>query len=88
MRDLGGDGLDQRTIVSLPESGEGRTEITLEDNPETEYCYSIVRNRLYSMGEKAYGQSYGEDTPIDLYSASNLVLDSQHEWNTTSVIPF
>lgn len=88
LRDLGGEELNQRTIVSLPEGGEGRTEITLEDNPETEYCYSIVRNRLYSMGEKAHGQSYGEDTPIDLHLASNLVLDSQHEWNTTSVIPF
>ena len=40
------------------------------------------------MGEKAHGQSYGEDTPIDLNTVSTLVLDSQHEWNTTSVIPF
>lgn len=79
--------LQTRTIVSLPEGG-GRAVITLEDNPETEYSYSIVRNRLYTMGNKAYGQSYGEDEPINLEEAEVLVMDSRHEWQSGGFIIF
>ena len=89
LRDLGGeDMLAERTVVSLPDGNNGRAVVTVEDNPETEYCYSVVRNRLYTMGTKSQGQSYGEDEPIDLSQADELVLDSRHEWNAVNIIFF
>lgn len=89
LRDLGGeDMLAERTVVSLPDGNNGRAVVTVEDNPETEYCYSVVRNRLYTMGTKSQGQSYGEDEPIDLSQADDLVLDSRHEWNAVNIIFF
>lgn len=78
----------QRTIVTLPEGNDGRAVVTLEDNPETEFCYSVVRNRLYTMGSKSQGQSYGEDEPIDLSQTEELVLDARHEWNAVNVVFF
>lgn len=68
----------KRTVVTL--DADGNTVITTENNPETEYCYSIVRNHLYSMGTKNHGQSYGEDEPIDLSAAEVLVVDVENEW--------
>lgn len=44
---------ENRTLVSLPEGVDGRTEIMELENIDTETCFSIVRNRLYTMGEKA-----------------------------------
>lgn len=89
LRDLGGeDMLAERTVVSLPDGNNGRAVVTVENNPETEYCYSVVRNRLYTMGTKSQGQSYGEDEPIDLSQADELVLDSRHEWSAVNVIFF
>lgn len=77
---------EQRTIVSLPEGENGRTQISLVDNIDTDICFSLVRNRLYTMGEKGQAQSYGEDEPIDLSRATNLVMDAYHEWhNFTSI---
>lgn len=75
-----------RTIVSL--DGGGRTVITTESNPETEHCFSIVRNHLYTMGTKSRSQSYGEDEPIDLSEADVLVVDVENEWGGGDVIIF
>lgn len=77
-----------RTMVSLSDGNNGRAVVTVEDNPETEYCYSVVRNRLYTMGVKSQGQSYGEDEPIDMSQVDDLVLDSRHEWNAVNIIFF
>lgn len=77
-----------RSIVSLPEKGEKRPTITTESNPETEYCFSIVRNHLYSMGDKGHDQSYGEDEPIDLSRATDLVVDVDNEWEAAGAIIF
>ena len=75
-----------RTVVTLDDNGEA--VITTENNPETEYCYSIVRNHLYSMGTKSHGQSYGEDEPIDLAEADVLVVDVENEWEIGDVVIF
>lgn len=74
-----------RTIVTLE---DGRTVITTESNPETEHCFSIVRNHLYTMGTKSRSQSYGEDEPIDLSEADVLVVDVENEWGGGDVIIF
>lgn len=78
---------ETRTIVTLPDDG-GRAIISIEKNPDTDYCYSIVRNRLYTMGEKSHSQNYGEDSPINLNNVESLVLDSNHEWNMDNIIIF
>lgn len=89
LRDLGSaDELAERTVVSLPDGNNGRAIVRVENNPETEYCYSVVRNRLYTMGVKSQGQSYGEDEPIDLSQVDDLVLDSHHEWSAVNIIFF
>lgn len=79
---------ENRTLVSLPEGVDGRTEIMELENIDTETCFSIVRNRLYTMGEKSQSQNYGEDEPIDLSIASELVLDARHEWQIMNSIIF
>lgn len=79
---------ENRTLVSLPEGESGRTVITELDNIDTETCFSIVRNRLYTMGEKNQSQNYGEDEPIDLSTAGVLVLDARHEWQIMNSIIF
>lgn len=76
-----------RTIVSLDDEGK-RTVVTTETNPETEYCYSIVRNHLYAMGEKTHSQSYGEDEPIALADARELVVDVDNGWEAAGTIIF
>lgn len=75
-----------RTVVTLGE--DGRTVVTTETNPETEHCFSIVRNHLYTMGTKSRSQSYGEDEPIDLSEADVLVVDVENEWGGGDVIIF
>lgn len=77
-----------RTLVSLPDGTEGRTEISVLENVDTESCFSIVRNRLYTMGEKSQSQSYGEDEPVDLSQADMLVLDARHEWQIQNSVIF
>ena len=79
---------ENRTLVSLPEGTDRRTVITELDNIDTETCFSIVRNRLYTMGVKNQSQNYGEDEPIDLSIADVLVLDARHEWQIISSIIF
>lgn len=79
---------ENRTLVSLPGGENGRTVITELDNIDTETCFSIVRNRLYTMGEKNQSQNYGEDEPIDLSTAGVLVLDARHEWQIMNSIIF
>ena len=79
---------ENRTLVSLPDGVNGRTEITELENIDTETCFSIVRNRLYTMGEKSQSQNYGEDEPIDLSIANELVLDARHEWQIINSIIF
>lgn len=79
---------ENRTLVSLPEGVDGRTEIMELENIDTETCFSIVRNRLYTMGEKSHSQNYGEDEPIDLSIANELVLDARHEWQIMNSIIF
>lgn len=79
---------EDRTLVSLPNGETGRTVISGLENIDTETCFSIVRNRLYTMGEKNQSQNYGEDEPIDLDAADVLVLDSRHEWRIVNSIIF
>lgn len=79
---------EDRTQVLLPDGTDGRTTITILENIDTETCFSIVRNRLYTMGEKSQSQNYGEDEPIDLSAASILVLDARHEWQIQNSIIF
>lgn len=79
---------ENRTLVSLPDGVNGRTEITELENIDTENCFSIVRNRLYTMGEKSQSQNYGEDEPINLSIANELVLDARHEWQIMNSIIF
>lgn len=79
---------EDRTLVSLPNGVDGRTEITELPNIDTETCFSIVRNRLYTMGEKNQSQNYGEDEPIDLSKDNVLVLDARHEWQIMNSIIF
>lgn len=83
-----GEEKESRTIVSLPEDGNGRARVELADNEDTEMCFSIARNRLYSMGEKSFSQTYGDDEPIDLSEADNLVLDVNHEWEIGNLVIF
>ena len=79
---------EDRTLVSLPNGVDGRTQISELENIDTESCFSVVRNRLYTMGEKNYGQYYGEDEPIDLSAANDIVLDARHEWQIMTSIIF
>ena len=79
---------EDRTLVSLPDGEDGRTLITKLDNIDTETCFSIVRNRLYTMDEKNQSQNYDEDEPIDLSTAGVLVLDARHEWQIMNSIIF
>lgn len=79
---------ENRTLVSLPEGGTGRTSISLLENVDTEYCFSVVRNRLYTIGEKSLSQNYGEDIPIDLSVADELVMDTHHQWQIQNAIIF
>lgn len=79
---------ENRTLVSLPDGPEARTQISELENIDTETCFSVVRNRLYTMGVKNQSQSYGEDEPIDLDSAEVLVLDARHEWQIQNLVIF
>ena len=79
---------EERTIVTLPNGSEGRTQISHAENIDTDICFSIVRNRLYTMGEKSQSQSYGEDVPVDLSTADVLVLNAKHEWQIQNSIFF
>lgn len=79
---------ENRTMVSLPNGVNGRTEISQMENVDTEYCFSIVRNRLYTLGEKSQAQNYGEDEPVDLARAKDLVLDARHEWQIHNLVIF
>lgn len=79
---------ENRTVVSLPDGVLGRTQIAQVENLDTETCFSIVRNRLYAMGEKSQSQSYGEDVPVDLSAATVLVLNANHEWQIQNSIFF
>lgn len=79
---------EDRTVVSLPNEVLGRTQISQVENLDTETCFSLVRNRLYTMGEKSQSQSYGEDVPVDLSVAGVLVLNANHEWQIQNSIFF
>lgn len=57
---------------------DGRTVVTTESNPETEHCFGIVRNLLYTTGTKPRSQSYGTDGPIDLPEANVPVVDVEN----------
>ena len=77
---------ETRTLVSL--DANGTVVITTEPNPETEYCYSLVRNHLYAMGSKANDFSNGGDAPVDLAATDTLVVDVQNEWGGGDLIYF
>ena len=77
---------ETRTLVSL--DANGAVVITTEPNPETEYCYSLVRNHLYAMGSKANDFSNGGDAPVDLAATDTLVVDVQNEWGGGDLIYF
>ena len=40
------------------------------------------------MGEKSQSQNYGEDMPVDLRVADNLVMDARHQWQIQNSIIF
>lgn len=87
LRDLEDDG-EPRTLVSLPDGIEGRTTVEVVESIDTELSYSIIRNRLYTVGEKNFAQNYGEDEPLDLGNADVLVLDAHHEWRIFDTVIF
>lgn len=78
----------ERTLVSLPDGPQGGIRITPLENIDTERCFSIVRNRLYTMGEKRHPQDYGENLPLDLGNAAELVFDVRHEWQIRNSVIF
>lgn len=82
------DNSESRTLVTLPDGVEGRTKVEVVDNFDTATCFSIIRNRLYTMGEKNLSQNYGEDEPLDLGNAEILVLDARHEWRIFDTVIF
>lgn len=88
LRDIDAAENEHRTLVSLPDGEAGRTQISELENIDTESCFSIVRNRLYTMGEKSQSQNYGEDTPVDLNVADELVMDAHHQWQIQNSIIF
>lgn len=88
LRDLDAVENERRTLVSLPDGETGRTQISELENIDTESCFSIVRNRFYTMGEKSQSQNYGEDMPVDLRVADNLVMDARHQWQIQNSIIF
>ena len=73
-----------RTVITL--DGNGRTILSTETTPETERCFSIVRNRLYAMGTKSRSQSHDGDEPIDLSKADKLVVDVENDWESWDTI--
>lgn len=77
-----------RTQVSLPEGQEGQTVITELENVDTDLTFSVVRNRLYTLGEKNFGQGVAEDRPVELNRASRLVLEARHRWEIAGLILF
>lgn len=79
---------DSRSVVTLPDGESGRTSVHLSENKDTENCFSVVRNRLYTIGEKTYGQEYGESYPVALDPAGSIVLDARHEWKIANTVIF
>lgn len=72
-----------RTVVTLDENGQA--VLSIDTTPETEHCFSIVRNRLYAMGMKSRSQSHDGDEPIDLSKADKLVVNVENDresWDT------
>lgn len=88
LRDLDAVDNEHRTLVSLSDGETGRTQISELENIDTESCFSIVRNRLYTMGERSQSQNYGEDTPVDLSIADELVMNARHQWQIQNFIIF
>ena len=73
-----------RTVVTLDENGQ--IALSTETTPETEHCFSIVRNRLYAMGMKSRSQSHDGDEPIDLSKADKLVVNVENDWESWDTI--
>lgn len=76
-----------RTVVTLAEDGK-TVNMTTVDSPETARTYSLLRNNLYTLGEKNSNQTYGEDTPIRLADEQTLVMDVNPEWDAFRAIIF
>lgn len=75
-----------RSIVYLNE--QGRAVVQTETDPSSALTYNIARNNLYTLGTKDMDQSYGEDNPIDLSSATDLVMDVNPEWTAILSVIF
>ena len=78
-----------RTLVSL--GADGRTvSVSTLTTPESATTFSLLRNNLYTLGQKNSNQSYGEDTPIRLADApaGALVVDVNPEWQAQGAIIF
>ena len=76
-----------RTVVTLASDGKTVTTTTVY-TPEAPLTYSILRNNLYTLGDKTSDQSYGEDTPIRLAEEDVLVMDVNPEWRAFDSIIF
>ena len=74
-------------MVTLAEDGK-TVNMTTVDSPETARTYSLLRNNLYTLGEKNSNQTYGEDTPIRLADEQTLVMDVNPEWDAFRAIIF
>ena len=62
--------------------------VQTETDPSSALTYNIARNNLYTLGTKDMDQSYGEDNPIDLSSATDLVMDVNPEWTAILSVIF
>ena len=76
-----------RSVVTLAEDGK-TVNITRLTTPESSLTYSIMRNNLYTLGEKNSSQTYGEDSPIRLADEEVLVMDVNPEWQAFDAIIF
>ena len=77
---------ETRSIVYLNERGQA--VVRTEPDPSSPLTYNIARNNLYTLGTKDMDQSYGEDKPIDLSVATDLVMDVNPEWTAILSIIF
>ena len=76
-----------RTVVAV--AADGKTvSVRRVETPESPLTYSIMRNNLYTLGDKNSSQSYGEDTPLRLADEDVLVMDVNPEWRAFDAVIF
>ena len=76
-----------RTVVAV--AADGKTvSMRRVETPESPLTYSIMRNNLYTLGDKNSSQAYGEDTPLRLADEDVLVMDVNPEWRAFDAVIF